>query len=95
MEDQTESRVEEITRMESEDFQDIRESAEIMVNKEILRDNEKFLAHIKEIDIALNINPHISMETNIHNDVNACRTVEHVETVQEGLKANSGGNTVG
>lgn len=35
------------------------------------------------------------METNIHNDVNACKTVEYTETVQEGLKANSGGITVG
>ena len=35
------------------------------------------------------------MKTNIHNDVNACKTVEYTETVQEGLKANGGGNTVG
>ena len=38
-EDQTESRVEEIMRMESKDFQDIIESVEIMANKEILRVN--------------------------------------------------------
>lgn len=37
--------------MESEDFQDITEFAEIMANKEILHNNEKFMAHIKEIDI--------------------------------------------
>lgn len=38
---------------------------QIMANKEILHDNEKFLAHIKDIDIALNITPHVSVETHI------------------------------
>nr|POE61761.1 hypothetical protein CFP56_75757 [Quercus suber] len=72
----TEHRTESNTRKESaniEDFLKTRDTANIT---EILIDNEKFQAHIKEIDMALNNGPNISKLTNISNDDIDCRTDE-------------------
>ena len=48
---------------------------------EILTNNEKFQAHIKEIDTALNNGPNISGLTNIFDDNIDCRTIEPVDKV--------------
>lgn len=65
--------VESSTRMEREDFQEFMKSGDTTKFTEILRDNEKFLAHIKEIDIALDHNPDISVLINTLDNDNDCR----------------------
>ena len=56
---------------------------------EILIDNEKFLAHIMEIDIALNNCPSISVLTNNLDDDNDCRAADHADIALTDM--NSGG----
>ena len=69
----TEVRTESSMRKESaniEDFSKFRDKAKIT---KILTNNEKFQAHIKEIDIALNNGANISKLTNIFDDDIDCR----------------------
>ena len=62
-----------ITRMESADFQESSKTENSTSLAEILADNDKFQAHIKEIDIALNNNTDSAMLTNNHDDDIECR----------------------
>lgn len=59
------------TRMESEDFQDSTKSGDTTKFTEILSDNEKFLMHIKEINITLDHSLDTSAMINTLNNANA------------------------
>ena len=69
----TEPRDECITRMESADFQESSKTENPTSLAEILADNDKFQAHIKEIDIALNNNNDSVVLTNNLDDDIECR----------------------
>ena len=72
----TEVRMESSMRKESANIEDFSKSGDKAKITEILTDNKKFQAHIKEIDIALNNGPNISELTNIFYDDIDCRIVE-------------------
>lgn len=89
----SETRVESSTRMERQDFQEFTKFGDMTKFTKILRDNEKFLAHIKEIDIALDHNPDISVLTNTLDNDNDCRTADLADI--ELTDMNSGGPILG
>lgn len=75
------------TRMEREDFQDSTKSRDTTKFTEILSDNEKFLAHIKEIDITLDHSPNIFAMTNTLNNANAYRIVDLANMEQTNMNS--------
>ena len=85
----TEPRDECIMRMESTDFQESSKTENPTSLAEILADNEKFQAHIKEIDIALNNNTDSAVLTNNLDDDIDCRNVGGAD--KETTDSRSGG----
>ncbi|KAK7851048.1 hypothetical protein CFP56_043111 [Quercus suber] len=77
----TENRMESNTRKESANIEDFSKSGDKANIMKILTDNEKFQAHIKDIDIALNNGPDISELTNNFDDDIDCWTAEPTDKV--------------
>ena len=69
-------RMESSMRKESADIKEFSKTGNKAKIMEILTDNKKFQAHIKEIDIALNNGPNFSELTNIFDDNIDCRIGE-------------------
>ena len=75
--------------MESADFQESSKTENPTSLAEILADNDKFQAHIKEIDIALNNNTDSTVLTNNLDDDIECRNFGGAD--KETTKSKSGG----
>ena len=75
--------------MESADFLESSKTENPTSLAEILADNDKFQAHIKEIDIALNNNTDSAMLTNNLDDDIECRNFEGAD--KETINSKSGG----
>ena len=85
----TEPRDECIMRMESTDFQESSKTENPTSLAEILADNDKFQAHIKEIDIAFNNNTDSAVLTNNLDDDIECRNFRGAD--KETIDSKSGG----
>ena len=72
-------RMESSMRKESADIKEFSKTGNKAKIMEILTDNKKFQAHIKEIDIAFNNGLNISELTNIFYDDIDCKTVESID----------------